>query len=252
MHKEETMTIKLVGYADEERSLKLLQKAGHSWSCYIQKEPRHQQTAPVYAKFSGPQLKFRENELFTALQMEAALCAWEWMCENRDGALLKEFFEGLGSSAMRHCSMQAGDIALQVHDHMTAQGYEFADAYDWEFVPSVLLKLDWEKLTDDNQYGGEPYRPDIHAIFLAMYAADKSREIDPIRRSFQKTGLQLSEHISMCRLEAEKQWGYDDLVSDHPEKVRQAWLDKTDPAEFIKWLGEKYDLTPKSEMGLAP
>lgn len=131
--------------------------------------------------------KFRDTETFTTLQMEAALCAWEWMCENRDHELLKEYFEGLGSAAMRHCAMQAGDIALRVHEHMESQGYEFMNAYDWEFVPEVLRRLDWDKLTDDNQYTGEPYNPDIAAIFLAMVAADKASTTDPSNRDFQQT-----------------------------------------------------------------
>jgi hypothetical protein len=33
--------------------------------------------------------------------------------------------------------------------------------------------------------------------------------------------------------------------------VRSAWVEDQEPAEFIKWLGEKYDLTPKQEMGMA-
>lgn len=194
---------------------------------------------------------FGDTKSFTVLQMEAALCAWEWMCENRDGDLLKDYFEGLGSSAMRHCSMQAGDIALQVHNHMEARSYDFVDAYDWEFVPAVLQKLDWQKLTDDNQYNGEPYKPDIHAIFCALVAADLAANTDPTRRSFQKKTSDLDAYKAACRAEAEEQWSYGDLVSDHVERVTQAWDADEDPAEFIKWLGEKYDLTPKQEMGLA-
>ncbi|THK34008.1 hypothetical protein EHS39_33060 [Ensifer sp. MPMI2T] len=130
--------------------------------------------------------KFRDRDQFNTIQIEAALCAWEWMCENREHDLLKEFFDRLGSSGMRHCSMQAGDIAARVHDHVTAQGYEFINAYDWEFVPEVLRRLDWRALTEDNQYGGPPYEPGIAAIFVTMLAADKARTADPDQRDFQK------------------------------------------------------------------
>lgn len=133
------------------------------------------------------QPKFRDRDSYTTLQMEAALCAWEWMCENREHELLKPHFEGHGSGAMRHCSMQAGDIALRVHVHMESQGYEFADAYDWEFVPGVLLRLDWQRLVEDNQFSGESYDPDPHPIFLAMLAGDKCRYTNPTHRSFQST-----------------------------------------------------------------
>ncbi|MCO5730117.1 hypothetical protein [Rhizobium sp. SSA_523] len=239
--------IKLIGYADEEGSLKLLQKAGHSWSCYIQKEPRNRQTAPVYATLSGAH-KFRENDLFTTLQLEAALCAWEWMCEARDGDLLKPLFEGIGSSAMRHVSMQAGDIALRVHNHMESQGYEFVNAYDWEFVPEVLRRLDWDKLISDNQYGGEPYEPDIQGIFCAMVTADKASSVDPSNRDFHRTMLMsVDKYTAACWAEADRQWGYGDLVYDHGERVNEARENEEDPVDFIKWLGEKYGLTPASE-----
>lgn len=196
--------------------------------------------------------KFRETASYTQIQMEAALCAWEWMCENREHDLLKPFFESLGSSAMRMVSVQAGNIAAQVHDHMDEQGYEFADAYDWEFVPGVLLRLDWTELTEDNQYSGKPYQPDLHAIFVAMVAADKSGQTNPAHRSFQKRDKAPEEDwITRARAEAEKQWGYGDLVSDHPERVTSAMEEDEDIPTFIKWLGEKYDLIPRSDMAFA-
>jgi hypothetical protein len=45
-----------------------------------------------------------------------------------------------------------------------------------------------------------------------------------------------------CRFEAGRQWGYRELVDDHPERVVQAFDLGEVPAEFIKWLSEKYDL----------
>lgn len=196
--------------------------------------------------------KFRDLKALNTTQIEAALCAWEWMCENRDGDQLGELFQNHGTVAMRWVSMQAGHIVCLVHDHMLAQGYEFADAYDWEFVPSVLQKLDWGILVDDNQDGGEPYKPNIHAIFCAMVAADKASQAEPKYRSFQKPepapdiqAFTPDQYIAACRAEAEAQWGYGDLVSDHREKVTNAMEAAEDPATFIQWLGEKYDLTPK-------
>ncbi|SPL65386.1 hypothetical protein [Ochrobactrum soli] len=187
--------------------------------------------------------KFRDQQSFNHLQMEAALCAWEWMLENNTHEIFNGMFDSHGYGAMRHCAMQAGDIANLVYKHMEVRGYEFVDAYDWEFVPGVLLRLDWEKLFMDNQYNEEPYQPDIHAIFCAMVSADLAAHTDPQRRSFQKKE-DTAIWITKARAEAEKQWGYSDLVSDHPEKVTAAMERDEDPAEFIKWLGEKYNLTP--------
>ena len=48
-----------------------------------------------------------------------------------------------------------------------------------------------------------------------------------------------------CLDEAKKQWAYEDLVKDHGDRVYdQGFASGETPAEFIKWLGNKYDLTP--------
>ena len=193
--------------------------------------------------------KFRERDSYTTLQMEAALCAWEWMCENRDHAMLKKYFDDMGSAAMRHCSMQAGDIALRVHDHMSSRGYGYADAYDWEFVPGVLLRLDWHALTSDNQFGGANYDPDVDAIFVAMVAADKARNTEPDRRSFYVEKPVFNDWEAKARAAADRLWRYADLIVDHEEKAMAAYTNGEDPAEFAKWLGEKYGLTPAAEWG---
>ena len=128
------------------------------------------------------QVRFADTKSFTPYQMEAALCAWEWMLENQSlGESNTELWEGLGASGMRSCSQQAGAIALQVYEHMEQQGYEFIGAYDWEFIPEVLVRLDWRKLSDDNQYARAPYRPDIAALFAAIFAADLASHPPPHR-----------------------------------------------------------------------
>lgn len=144
--------------------------------------------SPAEAPTAAPPAKparFAEATSYSPLQMEAALCAWEWMLGKWDDALLKELWEGVGSSAMRFCSIQAGDIAHRTYEHMKAQGYEFIGAYDWEFVPDVLAKLDWSLLVDDNQFARAPYDPDVDVLFTAMVAADKSAR-PPGRRLFSK------------------------------------------------------------------
>ncbi|WP_166296874.1 hypothetical protein [Bradyrhizobium sp. 2S1] len=51
-----------------------------------------------------------------------------------------------------------------------------------------------------------------------------------------------------CKGEARKQWAYEGLVNDDGgERMRQSFELGETPAEFVKWLGEKYDLTPASE-----
>jgi hypothetical protein len=54
----------------------------------------------------------------------------------------------------------------------------------------------------------------------------------------------LENYKRRCRIEANKQWCYAGLVDDHEDRVNQAWGMSEDPADFIRWLGEKFDLTP--------
>jgi hypothetical protein len=56
--------------------------------------------------------------------------------------------------------------------------------------------------------------------------------------------MTLIEYRRRCRIEANRQWAYAGLVEDHADRVVQAWELKETPADFIRWLGEKYDLIP--------
>lgn len=193
--------------------------------------------------------KFRDRTEYTYAQVEGALCAWEWMLENDEKDPLKSLFENMGSAAMRMASIQAGDICDRVYKHMEANEYEFIGAYDWEFVPDVLDRIDWQKLIKDNQYDGPPYDPDIHAIFTAMVAADKALRA-PDKRMFSKNETLLApldRWLERARIEAKKQWAYAELIADHIDRATKAHEAQQDPAEFVKWLGEKYDLTPVAE-----
>lgn len=169
--------------------------------------------------------KFRDRDDFKQIEVEAALCAWEDMCERRDSALLRPHFEHLGSAAMRMVSQQAGYIAMQVYDLMETRGFEYIGAYDWEFVPAVLNRLNWTLLCEDNQYAGPPYEPDLDVILDDMMAT---------------MGDFSDSWLENAKREAKKQWKYEALVTDHEDKI-----DRTEtPAAWVKRIGEKYDLTP--------
>lgn len=190
---------------------------------------------------------------YTHLQFEAALCAWEWMLENRIDTNRPDFepdqfhqwrvdyeqvFEDFGTAAMRHCSIAAGCIALAVYDLMEAKGIEFHSAYDWEFVPAVMRRLDWRALVEHRQYNGEPYKPNASKILSEMIAEMPDEFVtDQARESW----------LSKARYAAQKFWGYVDLLTDHQESTDAAIARGEDPTEFVKWLGEKYDLTPAQE-----
>lgn len=193
----------------------------------------------------------RKLGAFTHLQMEAALCAWEAMLESRlsDEAMLNpgdypewqvtisSMWSDHGSGCMRSCSIQAGEIAERVYAAMEAKGWEFHDPYDFEFVPTVLALLDWQALMRHNQYGGTAYEPDIEVLLTAMVAKrPDSFDLDPKKSSW----------LASCRYQAQKQWAYPELLTDHEDQFDQAFEAGEDAAAFVKRLGEKYDLTPAS------
>ncbi|WP_378952140.1 hypothetical protein [Mesorhizobium sp. ANAO-SY3R2] len=206
--------------------------------------PKCRYQAAVLALDSAvtPPVKSRDRQFYTPLEMEAALCAWEFLLDHENLPEEKRVpaiagaFGSMGYAAMRHVSMQAGAIALAVHDHMETNDYEHdGGSYDWDFVPSVLVKLDWLHLVQDNQYSGEPYRPDIPTLF-ELVLADLGDQITKRDRA--------AEWMAKARRECHKQWGYAELIDDHEERTRVAFEAKQDPAEFVRLLGEKYDLEP--------
>lgn len=202
----------------------------------------------------------KKSPTFTSLEMEAALCVWEEILTYRMQAwerdpenknfkpdlpplsawhkALDDAYEGVGSSAMRFVSIAAGKIVLAVHDHMTDLGYELVGAYDWEFVPAVVAVLDWPTLVASDQYSHGVYAPDPAALFEAIkpVLADNLHHTDP-----------LESYLKTCRTHAASQWGYKELIDDHIETFQQGFVQKIPAAEIVKTMGEKYDLTPKSE-----
>lgn len=188
---------------------------------------------------------------YTLLQMEAALCAWEWMLESRINTNAPDFepdkfhewrvqlencFEDYGSSAMRMIAIQAGGIALAVHELMESQKIEFHSAYDWEFVPGVLCQLDWRALAEDNQYAKGKYRPNASELLRVMMERQPS--------DFE---TEKDRWFTEARHEAVKQWGWADLVSEnegHVPRLKADFEAGVSAKEAVKALGEKYDLTP--------
>ncbi len=51
---------------------------------------------------------------FTDLEMEAALCAWEHLIDQRETPAFEPLFDALGSAGMRLAAIHAGAIALAV------------------------------------------------------------------------------------------------------------------------------------------
>ena len=166
---------------------------------------------------------------FTHLEMEAALCVWECINEwtlNTGRADWIELRDGVGSVEMRHQSIVLGQWVLKVYDICTVDDPDFFDAmpYDWEVVPMIL---DLARDGDGAPVIYEPALPD------PCVTASKVKQI-----------MAESEWRSSARQAAAKQWGYGNLIDDHPERTAAAYAAGEDPGEFVKLLGEKCDLTP--------
>jgi hypothetical protein len=193
-----------------------------------------------YSLVDVPALSDRIKAMFdkreySHLEMEAALCVWE--CIN-DWTLLPdvsttsrpdwiELREGVGSVEMRHQSIALGKWCLKIYDICTKHDEDFFDllSYDWEVIPMML-----DYACDDE--GKQVIYED------AFPASEKVALLVAHRVLF--------DHFKRdCRHESDRQWGYRELVEDHPERVVQAFALGETPAVFVTWLGEKYDLSPK-------
>lgn len=53
--------------------------------------------------------------------------------------------------------------------------------------------------------------------------------------------------MATAKAECIRQWQYKDLLDDHAERTEAAYQSGEKPAEFVKALGEKYDLIPASD-----
>jgi hypothetical protein len=188
-----------------------------------------------------------KQQQFTYLEVEAALCVWECLNDwtllahgdvhaaainDEDDNIKTDWIalrENVGSAEMRHQSIPLGQWCLKVYDICTKHDPDFFDgvAYDWEVIPLIL------EFAEDGD--GKPTM--------------EEGELPPA----EQTALLVAhrhlrgEYLADCGREANKQWGYSELVTDHHERVDQAFELGETPAEFVKWLGEKYDLTPASD-----
>ncbi len=194
----------------------------------------------------------KKDPTFTSLQMEAALCVWEWMLENRhdlskedvskrlqssnahDIISLNVTWDDNGSPAMRELARHAGDIVLAVHDRMTAEHFDWEAPYDWEFLPAVLRHIDWDNLNSRHNYSGkEDDVHDIEAIWehIKSHEADNLSEFDPKQR-----------WISEALAYAHRKYSCRDIVEGHPEMADQSYLDGESPRQYVDDFARKYDV----------
>ncbi|SDK43496.1 hypothetical protein [Bradyrhizobium ottawaense] len=194
---------------------------------------------------------------FTNLEMEAALCVWECLnewtlgteeqveamrvnCEEHSHEALRlewiEMREATGSGEMRSQSILLGKWCLEIYDILTKRNEDFFGywSYDWEVIPAMLKHA----VCKDGK--ASMYRGDY--IYAGGELIDPHSAAQLVAQEFIQRGFD-----DECRREADKQWAYADLVTDDAgERMRQAFEIGEEPAALVKWLGEKFDLTPAS------
>lgn len=198
--------------------------------------------------------KRKKDPTYTALQVEAALCVWEQLNEwtlgnDEDKAKLAEaakdnphslaairlewieMREGTGSAEMRSQSIVLGQWCLEIYDILTANDRDFFDwySYDWEVIPAMLMHA----VCKDGS--ASMYRGDY--IYTGGCLIDPHSAAQLVAQEFCWRKFK-----DDCESEADKQWKYRDLISDHPDCVRNAFEVGEEPAAFVKQLGEELEL----------
>lgn len=178
-----------------------------------------------------------KDKQYSHLEMEAGLCVWEclieWTLHDEISKNHQDWVElrgAVGSVELRHQSIVIGKWCLKVYDICTKHDPEFfaGVAYDWEVIPMILGYA--------RNREGEPviYEHDLPAAEkVALFVTQEHL---------------FNEFVTSCKHEARTQWSYTELVTDDDGvRMRQAFELGEEPAEFVKWLGEKYDLIPTAD-----
>jgi len=182
-------------------------------------------------------IEIRSPDSFTHHQVEAALIVWEWInvwttspSEPASNPEWVELREAFGSMELRAQSVVLGTWCLEIYDLCTAKDELFFDAaaYDWEVIPMILSHA----------------RNEAGQIVIYKEGLPDPKDIAPKVMEEYLYGQWLGE----CKQEAERQWAYADLPMDHEVLTKAAYKHGDKPADYIKWLGEKHDLTPKEPM----
>ncbi len=172
---------------------------------------------------------------FSYLEMEAAMCVWECLNDWTLPPATKrtdwiELREAVGSAELRHASIELGQWSLKVHELCTRRNPDIFDgfAYDWEVIPDIL------------EHARDASGPVIYEAALPAVAQTAAKV-------FLKYWRQ--QWLVEARFAAQQAFGYGDLVSDHPESAERAFLAREKPADWVEWIGEKYNLARTSRYG---
>ncbi|RWP44344.1 MAG: hypothetical protein EOR04_05325 [Mesorhizobium sp.] len=160
--------------------------------------------------------------VYSHLEMEAALCVWEHLCEitvvgdQPASPAWMEYREIIGSVELRHESIEIGKWVLQVYD-LLPEWYRAIGAYDWEIIPAIVSCLT----------PGEPFKDPKQTRDELLSSEDAETEY---RRSF---GWTLKARFGLD-LEGAG-------LSD--EEFVTCWYDReVAPEDQVERYAEKYNL----------
>ncbi|RWH50255.1 MAG: hypothetical protein E5V72_25250 [Mesorhizobium sp.] len=82
---------------------------------------------------------------YSHLEMEAALCVWEHLCEitvatDKPDKVWMEYRQGVGSVELRHYSIDIGIWVLKVYD-LLPEWFRAIGSYDWEIIPAIVSEI---------------------------------------------------------------------------------------------------------------
>lgn len=94
----------------------------------------------------------KSTNSFTPLELEAALCVWEWIDSHSVGltddvrADVLSLRQAIGAVEFRSRCGDIGRYCLKVYDHIPESAHE-GHAWDWEIIPAILETFDWARTT---------------------------------------------------------------------------------------------------------
>ncbi|MBN9548517.1 MAG: hypothetical protein J0H31_06435 [Alphaproteobacteria bacterium] len=162
---------------------------------------------------------------YTHLEMEAALCVWEWLNEitvvpkrraEADPVWLK-YRELVGSVELRHYSIDVAKYVLPVYD-LLPEWFRAIGSYDWEIIPAIVGEIT----------PGEAF-PDAKKARDAVLTTDWAKQ----------------EYLRQFEWNLHRHYGLADLEDAGLSK--EDWLatwfnPDVDPEDQVKIYAEKHDL----------
>jgi hypothetical protein len=89
-----------------------------------------------------------DHAIYTLDHMETACAIWEDMLERRVTLpLLDDAWGNYGTCAMRTEAATLAVYACQVWATMTLDEMDVVTPYDWEFIPSLINRVEWDPET---------------------------------------------------------------------------------------------------------